>query len=108
MHEVPDVVTGDFFRFRFELSHLFFQLDEPHFGCFSLLQSEELHDPFMIFNVSVDGDEENSSLEILRDGSESFHDAFVFRVRTADEEKVVGFDLSTENLLGSLIQIKKN
>ena len=108
MHEIPDVVTGDFFGFRLELGHFFLQLDEPHFGCFSLLQSKEFHDPFMILNIGIDGNKEDSSLEILGNGSESFHDGIMFRVRSTDEEKVVGLDFSTENLLGSLIQIKKD
>lgn len=62
----------------------------------------------MILYIGIDGNEQDSSLEILRDGSESFHDGFMFRVRSTDEEKVVGLDFSTENLLGSLIPIKKD
>lgn len=86
-----------------ELGHVLLQLDQSHAGQFGLAHAEEFQDPFVIFLVGVDGDEEDLALVVLGDllGGGGLVGILVGLV--ADEHEKVVLDLAGEDFLGGLV-----
>merc|ERR1719470_210087 len=103
LHEHSDVLLAQLSGLGLELGHVLFQLDYSHGWELRLVKTKELHDPLVVFFISVDSDKEHLTLVVLGNSLGNVDLSREVLSSSGEEEQQVGLDFSGEYFLSCFL-----